>query len=623
MKQQRYFLQSKLCLIFLIILLSILLVPQAFAQETFHVKLLAVQEKNGVMEGSPADLYLELIPGSGRVFLDTSPVTKMDTQISTRFAKEIACSHFKLECDKYDFIFTIRANSNIIGGPSAGAAIAALTTIAILDLPHDESKAITATINSGATIGPVGGVQEKIQAAERAGISKVLLAKGSLPVLNISNDNQNSTSQNNTLENLTKNVSIEIREVATLDEVIEEFTGRQLNHKKPVVTENKEYTKIMKNLQSTLCERTNNIQNEIEEQNLMINGNQSNKIEEKKRQAINATLQNDYYSAASFCFGVNIDLKRNYYQIRKPQRLAVAQLFKLLEKKNIDLFKELEKQEIQTISDLQTFMVVRERIQDVTDQIKDYEQKQQTASLDDIYSILAYAEERYFSAKSWQQFFSMDGKRFVLDDTALENSCRQKISEADERHQYASLFLSAAHLNHVTKKIATTYKALENKEYELCLITATQAKAEANAIISSLGVTENSLDDYTNTKKLAVERVISDNSQQGIFPILGYSYYQYAQSLKNNRYHSLLYLEYALEMSDLQMYFPENKNYMQPFSRININDPVFLTAQGFIIGVLATTLFFVFRDKKHKKDSSKALKKNKSTNQRTRQKKKK
>jgi hypothetical protein len=46
-----------------------------------------------------------------------------------------------------------------------------------------------------------------------------------------------------------------------------------------------------------------------------------------------------------------------------------------------------------------------------------------------------------------------------------------------------------------------------------------------------------------------------------MFPILGYSYYEYAESLKEpDMYSALLYSEYALELSNLGMYFKERKN---------------------------------------------------------------
>src|SRR3989338_2926440 len=161
-----------------VLIVLILLSEVVLSQEPYHLKLLAVQEDQHTYKGSDADLYLELKEGSGRVFLDTFPATKIDTQISTRFSKEIACNHFKLNCNKYDFIYTIKAKSNIIGGPSAGAAIAALTTIAVLDPAYDEGGAVFGAINSGGVVGPVGGVKEKLQAASAVGLKKVLIPKG-------------------------------------------------------------------------------------------------------------------------------------------------------------------------------------------------------------------------------------------------------------------------------------------------------------------------------------------------------------------------------------------------------------------------------------------------------------
>jgi len=51
-----------------------------------HTSLLATTEpfKGGVS----ADLFLETKPGSGKIFIESYPLTKIDTQISTRFAKD-------------------------------------------------------------------------------------------------------------------------------------------------------------------------------------------------------------------------------------------------------------------------------------------------------------------------------------------------------------------------------------------------------------------------------------------------------------------------------------------------------------------------------------------------------
>ena len=113
-------------------------------------------------------------------------------------------------------------------------------------------------------------------------------------------------------------------------------------------------------------------------------------------------------------------------------------------------------------------------------------------------------------------------------------------------------------IENLRNHIDDAHASLERNESQLCLIEASQAKAEANAILSSFGVVNEALDEYIAAKSNAVERMIAENSAEGIFPILGYSYYQYARSLQDDdKFTALLYLEYALEMSNLEMYFPE------------------------------------------------------------------
>lgn len=611
----------------------------ALAQEPYHLKLLAVREENNTYVGSDADLYLELKEGSGRVFLETFPLTKMDTQLSTRFAKEIACNHFKLNCNKYDFIYTIKADSNIIGGPSAGAAIAALTTIAVLDLDYDEEIAITGTINSGGIIGPVGGIKEKLEAAARAGLKKVLVAKGARKMQeedsagsilegqdiadtnitntdhdsnsndndNNSNDNGNNITPTNTstinstgtnatlplkpdlIEYAKNNLSIEAIEVMDLDEVMFYFTGIELNHQDVQITMNPEYNDIMSSLQSLLCKRAQNIETELRQNRILIGVDMNETITGRKEKADNATKKGEYYTAASYCFGLNILLKSHYYDKKNVTEPVLQNLFLALEQKVTNLELKLASQKIETISDLQTIMVVKERVGDVKTQIKTFSKNGIT--LEEKRNLYSYAEERYFSALSWMQFFAMDGKKLVLDQNKLKESCMLKISEAEERDQYVGIFIGDALTQGIREKIDHATEALDAEEYGLCLIRAIQAKGEANAILSTLGLEMDFYDEFINSKSKAVERIIAENSNEGLFPILGYSYFQYANSLREeDKYATLVYLEYALEMSDLGAYFPEEKQFLEKVSSgvpSTVLNPEFVfRLEGFVAGVI-------------------------------------
>ena len=161
----------------IILVLLLLLMPVVMAK-TYHTTLLAVKETPEGLEGSTADLYLEIVSGQGRVFIDSSPLTKIDTQISTRFAKDIACDYINYDCSVYDFFYRIESDSPILGSPSAGGAMAVLTATALTNENIMQDIAMTGTINSGGLIGPISGLRQKIEIAGEIGLKKVLIPSG-------------------------------------------------------------------------------------------------------------------------------------------------------------------------------------------------------------------------------------------------------------------------------------------------------------------------------------------------------------------------------------------------------------------------------------------------------------
>ncbi|MEY4372526.1 MAG: Lon protease [Actinomycetota bacterium] len=106
--------------------------------------------------------------------------------------------------------------SGVIDGPSAGA----LTTVAVLALLQgtalDETVTMTGTINPDGTVGPVGGIPEKVRGLADQGIKTVLIPVGQ----------RNSDGVD--VVQLGKDNGVDIREVATIYEVYEAFTGQQL-----------------------------------------------------------------------------------------------------------------------------------------------------------------------------------------------------------------------------------------------------------------------------------------------------------------------------------------------------------------------------------------------------------
>ncbi len=584
---------NKKVFLFLTLFLAILFLLPSFASaihhQPYHLKLLAVEESQNGFAGSPADLFLEVKPGSGRVFLETYPLTKVDTQASTRFAKDIACQHFKLNCGKYDFIYTIKAESNIVGGPSAGAAIAALTTVALLDLEYDQSITITGTINSGGIVGPVGGIPEKIDAAAKAGLKKVLVPKGAK---SLGNETNETITINQTSSNQTISLEPEVVEVIDLDEVILHLTGKDLNHRPLPILENRQYAEIMTGLANVLCSRTEKIRKELADREIRLEDDLTQNLQQRQGLAANASRQGDYYSAASFCFGTNIQLKSYYYQQEEVSTAQLEILFAQLEKKVKELEEKVKLEKIDTISDLQTLMIVQERLSDVRQNSEEFQKEKELRPAAELAGLLAYSEERYFSALSWFQFFSMEGKKFVFNEELLKRSCQQKISEAEERIQYVGLYVSEAHTAGMQEKEEAARKSLKSQDYALCLMQASQAKADANAVLGILGLRDEIVDEFIESKRKAVERVIVENTAEGIFPIMGFSYYQYANSLKGgDKFTALVYLEDALEMSDLGIYFPEEQKFLEKVEKkVSVRKEWVYVGGGILMGAIAVLL---------------------------------
>lgn len=560
-----------------------------------HMRLLAVTDTIDGYDGGIADLYLEIKPGSGRVFLETFPLTRVDTQVSTRFAKQIACDFADDGCDEFDFFYTITADSPILAGPSAGAAITILTFSLIKDVELDNNVAITGTINSGGLIGPVGGLRAKIEAAENAWMKKVLIPFGES--VNDKNMSLESANESLDLAELRKRYRVEIIEAPTLDDALFEFTGKRFREKKADLSISQDYQDTMKMLAIQLCSRSTKLRDtatDLTVGNSMILDNAINLSTMGK----DSFSESKYYSSASYCFGANVEF--NYFTLMGMNLANQETMEKIRalreEIKNFD--RMISNEEIRTITDLESYMIVKERLieaDEVLDEVK--------KSLDNgkaNFRRLAYAEERVNSAKSWSKFFENTGKEFDFNDRVVENACRTKLSEVEERLQYVQLYTSKG-LKKTRKELDYAYKDLGNGDYELCLFKASKAKADVNSVLGVFGVKNENVDDILEHKLSIVERNLVEQTEKGVFPVVGYSYFEYANSLKeDDPFSALLYSEYALELSNLDIYFESPDERYPRFRKVDERLVVVLIL-GIILGFSICKVFGIKGVKKRKR----------------------
>ncbi len=646
----------------LIICISIFLIIPLFSTISFaqagHLKLLAVTSET---KGVEANLDLRLMPGTGSVFIATSPLTKIDTQLSTRFAKDIACKFLEKDCSNLDFFYTITSNASIVGGPSAGAAISALTIALLEGYELDESFTITGTINSGGLVGSVGGLKPKIEIASKIGVKKVLIPAGerfiinetiislnttgsnatlnsSINNINNTNTNNNTTNTNSTLTATINNTidlyefgkefGIEVKEVANLYDVMYEFTNITYEQLSGEITPDDWYIETMRNISNDLCERSNNLQNELTTpENTSSDYLFYSTGLNLTQNAESALSEQDYYSAASFCFGA---AGKFGYLFLKKQNMTNNETLIILNETNgsIDSIRQkINNINLQTITDIQTYVIVNERLKEaentltlVNDALQEYinmtltltnanitetnNTKQQLEQVHDILlQKLAYSIERLNSAVAWSSFFNKPGSTFNFSPESIHQSCIIKQKEVEERINYIQI-ITLLGLEGVKQGLDDAKQEEKRGNFILCLFKASKAKAEADTVMSMIGAKEDSIQGIIDTRLTLATDVILKQQRQASFPIFGYSYYEYAKTLQiDDPSSALIYSHYALELSNLDMYFEKELDLATLDTELT-KDPgnTFYFIIGFILGILVTILYVMnFKPKKSKK----------------------
>ncbi|MAG15981.1 hypothetical protein CMO88_02885 [Candidatus Woesearchaeota archaeon] len=577
-------------------LLLLFVIGILFAQTALagsgHTTLLATSEP--FEGGVTADLFLETKPGTGKIFIESFPLTKVDTQISTRFAKEVACSYLGKSCDELDFFYTIKADAVIIGGPSAGAAMATLTVAVLEGVELNETVAITGTINSGNVIGHVGGISEKIEAASDAGIKKVLIPKGERSnfARNISID----------MVEYGRDLGIEIVEVFSLDEAVQEFTGKTFTPDDEKIEVDTKYSEVMKELAAGLCRRTERLKGNVESSSINRSLEDAKTVAENlSQQGVDATAKGSFYAAASFCFGANVRYK---FLDLISEELSDEDILSELENVN-ERVDEIRKnlKNASTVSDAQILAIVLDRLTEAERHTNVSATLLNQQRVNSIYE-LAFSIERIESATAWSQFFEVMGESAITEDV-LKNACISKLAEAQERIEYASILLRGVSESS-RLRLAEAQAFVETKDYVQCLHKATLSKSEANTLLSVFGVRDEEIEEIVDRKLTAARTSIA--RQKEIFPIVGYSYYEYANSLKDtDKYSALLFLDYALEFSNIDIYFKDSTTQELNVTQVKTAEEATPVAFYFIAGIALGIVLTIVLKKATKRKKKRIL----------------
>lgn len=323
-----------LALVGLLLVPSPALLPGAVGQETREVsenaqmKAVAVaRTEDGGTVGTTATISVSVTSGGdGGVFVDTQPLTGTDMQGSARIAARVAGSLTGYAVDQHDFYFVVRSASPVISGPSAGSVMALAATVALENAHREPGQPawnisdevlVTGTINPDGSIGPVGGIVTKAEAARDAGASLFLVpeGQGTLAQRDVASGETRTV---DVAERCEEELRITCREVANLEELVRQATGHRFLQPElgdPPTTAG--YEETLAPLADRLIERGRLFEEVWDDLNeSRIEGNQARQIvsvlqaAQRDVQRAEANVEADrHYSAASRAFGAAIQAR--------------------------------------------------------------------------------------------------------------------------------------------------------------------------------------------------------------------------------------------------------------------------------------------------------------------------
>ena len=509
---------------------------------------------------------------SGKVFVETAPLTEVDMQGSARLAVSVASSLTGMDASSYDFFFVIKTDAPIIGGPSAGAVMTVATIAALEGWELDNRTMMTGMINPDGSIGPVGGIKEKIDAAYSVGARRFLIPKGQTLVyttvtrtirkggwIKIISERELI----NVSEYARKKYGIEVIEVEDINDALYYFTGHRFEEgeaDKNISTEN--YTTSMKPLAEYLLSKAEDNYKDASE----LFNNTKRAIPSYYRKIIEGSLEDSrrtleqakdsydqglFYSSTSKSFQSLINSRFVTYACNffsSPDKGRYVKDVLDQAKSLLDAKKRLaDNASISGVVSLQCVGAAQKRLFEARNQIEEAENDYMRLDYIDALYRLAFAMERCESVGWWLNISGKFDDRIGLNEDQLNEMVNKYLRLAKNSVVYSQIILQE--MGEHSDLLGDAVQLLEEAEKGMeeypasSLFTSLEALTKANLAIELVGGDEK--EKLARTKeKAALE--IGECRNYGIEPVLAVSYYEFAEILENeSKMDSIVYYRYA------------------------------------------------------------------------------
>ncbi len=528
------------------------------------------QSANGVSMGALGNLTVEVEPGDGEVYFSADPLTQIDTQGAARTAALVASYILGKDPLSYNFYYRLESNSMIIGGPSAGAAMTAATMAAMLGMSIRKDVLITGMINPDGTIGPVGGIPEKLEAAAKGGAKIFLIPAGQRIVeRTVPKEEKIGPLIITTVEKekvdlmeLGKKLGVKVIEVATISDAVKYLLGLEL--KAPPSAE----PKIPSKVRSIIIKWVNHYLNESESIRSYVRSNLTklsylakrvvkrilSYSEDLSKQAKDEMNKGEYYTASSSAFQSAYEAEYAKglleYAIEGPK--AVDDMISRVNSRVNAVGSKLNATKPNSFSSLEALIAAKTRYymaRDALDKGAQLASKQAYLDSSDWGAIhwLAYAYWRADTAETWTWLFGLS-KGQKVPEARVRKVASVLLYESESVTSYALSLLqdigaSSDLLNDASNDLNKAEAAYSSGDIYGSLGLATSSLAKATA----------SIHQWFSSDPVKAEKAIKSISyssinnllSKGVVPVLALSYAETGKVFEqeNDTFSSIVYYE--------------------------------------------------------------------------------
>jgi len=504
----------------------------------------------GELTGVVTEFVITVTPGHGHVYIETWPLAQVDMQASARLAAQVAGRVLGVNMSHYDVFIQVRANTSIIGGPSAGGTMTVGIIAALMGWKINPNVMMTGMINPDGSIGPVGGILEKAAAAHEAGVKLFLIPEGQR-IQYVQETQKKEVGGVIEINTETKPVDVvkyaeerwglKVVEVKDIYQAVYYFTGHKLP--RPKAPENvKIDTSFLKN--DALSDYKNTTEyyqrviKELKESNvgydtymtLLTALTNAGQLLNQSKEYINEGM---YYTALSKDFQARIVIRHVDWYLKTNTPQQVEELLKNTSKTIKSAEAYVENQSIRGITMLQAVAAAEQRVEDAKSSLDQAWKSYYSGDYWDAIGKAAYAYERAKTAILWTDL----GKRFAkgepIKKDLIRTTARDYIDESDLIVAYIESMYGDVLGNSLTDTIEKAQQYYDDGKYSAALFTAMQARVQGEVFLDTLAITNwTVLMDKLNMVKGDAKTAIGIAEEKGVTPILAIAYYEFAQSFE-------------------------------------------------------------------------------------------